>query len=157
MKRETSAIGPETDPDSISPTWLRNVLVVISIGAGVLMLYFGSIARIEYDGWWHVFIARVSDWPMFWREVYSNAHPPLFFLLLKFASFFLGCSRLAYRSVSIISGVFSIFLVGLIVAKLCRNRITVVLATLAFATSTATVIMANEVRSYMLAAAFFLL
>jgi len=117
------------------------------------MVYFGAIARIEYDGWWHVFISRVSDWPMFWREVYSNAHPPLFFLLLKFASTCLGYSRLAYRAVSIVSGVFSVFLVGLIAARVCRSRITVVLATLTFATSTVTIVMANEVRSYMLAGA----
>lgn len=141
---------------ALSVTQLRLLLVVISIGSGIAMVIFGAIARIEYDGWWHVFIARVSDWPMFWREVYTNAHPPIFFLLLKFASACLGYSRLAYRAVSIVSGVFSVFLVGLIAARVCRSQITVVLATLTFAASTVTIVMANEVRSYMLAGAFCL-
>ncbi len=140
-----------------SPGRLRLVLAVVSMGAGVLMVYFGIVSRIEYDGWWHVFIARVSDWPAFWGEVNSNAHPPLFFLLLKLASYCLGCSRLAYRAVSILSGVFSVYLVGMIAARVFRSRTTVVLATLTFATSTVTVIMANEVRSYMLAGMFFLI
>lgn len=152
--------GPTVEPGEVrtepSPGRLRLVLAVVSIGAGVLMLYFGAVSRIEYDGWWHVFIARVSYWPAFWREVNSNAHPPLYFLLLKLASYSLGSSRLAYRAVSILSGVASVYLVGLIAARVIRNRTVVVLATLAFATSTVTVVMANEVRSYMLAGMFLL-
>ncbi|RLE26636.1 MAG: hypothetical protein DRJ65_05080 [Acidobacteria bacterium] len=156
VKPEDSTGAPKRDYEVAPPRWLRNLLVLISIAAGVLMLYFGSIARIEYDGWWHVFIARTSDWSMFWREVYANAHPFLFFVFLKFGSFCLGFSRLAYRSVSILSGVFSVFLIGLIVQKICRERMTPILAAMVFATSTTTVIIANEVRSYMLAGVFFL-
>jgi len=157
-RRAGAATDESERRGAIAPRgWLRIGLLLISLGAGALMVTYGAVSRIEYDGWWHVYIARVSDWPAFWREVSSNAHPPLFFLLLKLATWCLGWSRLAYRAVSIASGVVSVYLVGLIAFRLLRTRFMVVLATLAFATSTVTVIIANEVRSYMLAGMFLLL
>lgn len=139
-----------------SSVWNRILLVMILIGAGIAMFYFGTVARIEYDGWWHVFIARESNWSIFLRDIFVNAHPPLYFLVLKFSSFCFGYSRIAYRIFSIFAGVISVFLVARIVEKTCLVRATTLLATLAFAASTTTIIIANEVRSYMLAGTFLL-
>ena len=72
--------------------------VVLALTAGALV-FLGSREFIGYDSYWHVFIARQDRWPNFWREVRDNAHPPLFYLMLRLSAYWLGPHMLVYRLV----------------------------------------------------------
>ena len=102
-------------------TTFRGLLVLIAALAAVA---YGCVAvnrGIEYDGFWHVFMASQDRFRMFLREILGDAHPPLFYALLRVALAF-GRSRLAYRAVSLASGLASIFLVGRIARDLGAER-----------------------------------
>ena len=85
-------------------------LLLVCLLAAIPMLYFGVTYYIEYDGYWHVFIAKQA-WSNLLVEYQATAHPPLFFLLLRAATG-LGDSRLIYRLVSILSGIGAILVIG---------------------------------------------
>lgn len=108
---------------------------------------------IEYDGWWHVFIAQQDDWSNFLWEVRANAHPPLYLLLLKAVMVF-SRSRLAYRMVSLLAGL----LAGVVLARAAgsqsRHWAVPGLVALAFSLSWNAIVVSCEVRSYMLCALF---
>ena len=134
----------------------RHIDLIIGSALSVAgMFYFGSIARIEYDGWWHIFIAREDSWRRFFGDIYASAHPPVYYLLLKAASQ-LGSSPLLYRSPSIIAAGAAIIIMGLTAKRIIRHRGIAILCTLAFGLATSTVIIANEVRQYMTAVLFIL-
>lgn len=135
---------------------LTAALAIIALIVAVPMLSMGVHDRIDYDSWWHVFIAREAPWDRFWRDVYRNAHPPLFYLLLS-AVARLGTERLVYRSISIAAALVATYLVGLIAARTMRRRGLALLCALAFGLAVPTAAMACAVRSYMLSLAFLLL
>lgn len=139
-------------PGFLGRHWL---LLAVVIAAAVPRIWLAMHQHIEYDGWWHVFIARESAWRNFWRDVRYNAHPPLFFLLLKFACLF-GKSRLIYRSVSLIAGLLAVHLMGSIGKRITDSRLLGALCAATFGFSVSAIIVSNEVRSYMLAVAFML-
>ncbi|MBI4472348.1 MAG: hypothetical protein HY646_06745 [Acidobacteria bacterium] len=118
-------------------------------------IYLGATQYIEYDGYWHVFIAMQENWEIFWREYQANFHPPLYYLLLKLSLWF-GRSALVYRAVSILAGVGAVFVIGKIAGKLSLWRPTPALAALAYGLSQPAIIISNEVRSYMLCVFFML-
>lgn len=130
-------------------------IAAVTIASLALTIHVGSIEGINYDGWWHIFVARQEGWARFLAEIRANPHPPLYHLLLK-ASSSLGSERLAYRLVGIAATAASVLLVAGICQQLFRSRAMVVLATLTFGTSITAVTLANEVRSYALAGAFAL-
>src|SRR5262245_25359132 len=68
--------------------------------SAVVLFYLGSRERLGYDSFWHVFVARQDNWSQFWFEVADNAHPPLFYLVLKAATL-IGRGLLVYRLPSI--------------------------------------------------------
>jgi hypothetical protein len=80
------------------------VLVVISIASLIPRLVLGVSQYISYDGCWHIFIATQDRWKFFWVEILDNAHPPLFYFLLRFVTR-LGHSHLIYRAIGISAGV----------------------------------------------------
>ncbi|HET7451648.1 MAG TPA: hypothetical protein VFL12_02820 [Thermoanaerobaculia bacterium] len=132
--------------------------VLLVLVAALAAVAYGCVAvnrGIEYDGFWHVFMAGQDRFRMFVRETLGDAHPPLFYVLLRMAMRF-GRSRLVYRAVSLASGVASILLVGRIARDLGAERAVAGLAAFTFAFSIDTLTVANEIRSYMLAAAFAL-
>lgn len=131
-------------------------LILIALASAVPRLWLGASQFIEYDGYWHVFIAQQDKWKNFWADIYANAHPPLFFLLLKFLMMF-GRSVLLYRSISIATGVASVFLVGWIAWKVTRSNMRAYQAALAYGLALPGIIVACEVRSYMLSAFFVLI
>jgi hypothetical protein len=92
------------------------LLAVIALTAAVPMLHMGIHDRIDYDGWQHVFIAREVPWSAFWADVDRNAHPPLFYLLLR-AMTWLGSGRLVYRALSIVAAVVATYVVGRIATR----------------------------------------
>src|SRR5579872_3497588 len=128
---------------------LNWILVGISLLAAVPRLYLAATQFIEYDGYWHVFIAMQDNWQQFQWEYHSNFHPPLFYLLLRLALRF-GHSRLVYRAISLLTGVAAVFVIGKIAEKVSLRRETPVIAALAFGVALPAIIISCEVRSYML-------
>jgi len=128
---------------------------LLTVTAAVLV-FLGSRQFIGYDSYWHVFIARQDRWPNFWLEVRDNAHPPLFFLLLRLAASWLGASFLAYRVVSIAAMVTSTWLIAAIVRRTTGSRGLAIASAAAFGLSYSAVNMGIEVRAYSLASAFML-
>ena len=118
------------------------------------MFFFGATYYIDYDGYWHVFIARL-DWRNMLVDSKATAHPPLFFLLLKAVTKF-GASRLVYRLISILSGIGATFLIGQIAHKVTGSTALASLTAFIFGLSQSTLAVACEVRSYMLCSFFVL-
>lgn len=134
----------------------RVLLAAIALCAAVPMLYMAANQRLDYDSWWHVFIAREAPWARFWRDVHINAHPPAFYLLLGAAAEF-GSERLVYRAPSIVAAVVAIYVLGRIATRVFRTSILSLPCALAFGLAMTTVVVACAVRSYMLALAFLLI
>src|SRR6185437_8910368 len=82
-------------------------LLAIALVCLIPRLMFGIVEHIEYDGYWHVWIAHQDNWANFLREYRANAHPPLYFLLQRL-TFLFGRTNLTYRSISLIAGTASI-------------------------------------------------
>ena len=131
------------------------VLLLIALAAAVPRIYLGATQFIEYDGYWHVFIAMQDDWEIFQREYQANFHPPLFYLLLKGALWF-GPSALVYRAIPILAGVAAVFLTGRITKKLSLWGPTPAIAALACGFALPSIIVSLQVRSYMLCVFFVL-
>jgi hypothetical protein len=130
-------------------------LLLISLASAIPRILLGRSEFIEYDGYWHAFIAQQDTWSRFWADVYFNVHPPLFFLLLKAAMWF-GRTPLIYRSISIASGVGSVFLVGWIARKITGSSARACQSALAFGFAMAAIIISCAVRSYSLSVFFVL-
>ena len=131
-------------------------LLFLAAFAGlVLRVEVGRKTFISFDEWQHVFMASSARWADLSFELRTNAHPPLFFLLLR------GIVRLGYvglyRSISIASGVGSIIVVGLIARRILDSPIMQLLCAAAFALSTDAIAVSVEIRSYQLAVLLVLL
>src|SRR5882672_4492298 len=113
----TADIAP-SDPAA----WLRSyrlpMLAVILIAA-IPRLYLGATQFIEYDGYWNAFFAQQDRWQNFVWEYRAIGHPPLYFLLLRISLWF-GHWPLAYRAVSLITGLAAIYLIARIASKMMR-------------------------------------
>ncbi len=136
-------------------TYAAALALVVAIGAAALIV-IGARQFIGYDSYWHVFIARQDRWPNFWREVRDNAHPPLFYLLLRAAAALFGPTLLSYRIVSIASIVVSTVLVAMVVRRITRSRALAIVAAAAFGWSYGAIMTGLEVRAYALCGAFTL-
>jgi hypothetical protein len=132
------------------------ILILIALICAVPRLMLGASQFIEYDGYWHVFIAQQDTWKNFWEDIRVNAHPPLFFLLLKVLVHF-GRSLLVYRAISLVTGIVSVFSVGWIARKIVKSDVWAYTAALAYGMALPGIIISCEVRSYMLSAFFILL
>jgi hypothetical protein len=132
------------------------ILALIALAAAVPRIWLGASQFVEYDGYWHVFIAQQDNWKNFWADIYANAHPPLYFLLLKAALHF-GHSLLVYRSISLLTGIASVFLTGLIALKVMGSKVRAYQSALAYGLALPGIIVSCEVRSYMLSVFFVLL
>jgi len=124
-------------------------LAALALCAGVLF-YLAPREQLGYDSFWHVFVARQDHWWQFWFEVADNAHPPLYYLVLK-ATLLLGNSLVVYRLPSMASTVISGALLYGIAARVVANRWLPGIATLAFCLSYTTITVGLEARSYALA------
>jgi hypothetical protein len=138
-------------------TWRPDrMLLVVCALAAVPGIYLALTQFVEYDGFWHVFIAQQDNWQNFWFDYRQNDHPPLMFLLLK-AVLHLGRSVFLYRSIPLACDLVSIYLVGKISQKISISKFTPVLTALAFGLSIGTLDISISVRSYMLSVMFVLL
>jgi len=140
---------------SKSPSRIAPFLLLVCLLAAIPMVYFGVTYYIEYDGYWHVFIAK-QTWSNLLVEYQATAHPPLFFFLLR-GAIGLGDSRLIYRLVSILSALGAIFVIGRIARDVTGSALAAVLAAFVFGLSESAIVISLEVRSYMLCAFFMLL
>ncbi len=125
------------------------LLLALAIGLALRLL----VARnhpIDYNGFWHVFIARNLS-----REYYGLAHPPLFLVLLK-AIDAVSQSRVAYQGVSILAGLGTIACVHRILEKLKTSNSVAFLGALTMAVAQPAVFLSREVQSYMMAIFFIL-
>src|SRR5262245_58307890 len=93
----TSTVRGQIVIDIGESRYERVLLAAISILVAAPMLYMAVNQRLDYDSWWHVFIAREVPWAPFARDVYINAHPPVFYFLLA-AVAELGSDWVVYRS-----------------------------------------------------------
>ena len=118
--------------------------------SAIVLVYLGGREQLDYDSVWHVFIARQHDWSQFWVEVTDNAHPPLFYLVLK-STLLIGYSPLIYRLPSILAIVIAGALMCAIASRVVTNRWLPGAAALAFGLSYSAITMGLEVRAYALA------
>jgi uncharacterized membrane protein len=135
------------------PSLLRWLAVALS---AVPLLALGRVELLGYDGFWHVFIARQSDWSHLWEEIRLNAHPPFFYLCLEAAIATFGTSLLVYRLVPIAATLAATWLVGRIVERASADRWLPAIAAFAFGSSLATVSIGLDVRAYALMVALVL-
>ena len=125
--------------------------LVFSVAVAALLRVVVAVRHpIDYNGYWHVFIARNLA-----REYGSLAHPPLFLLLLRLADAF-GHSRLAYRAIPVLAGIGAVALVHRILRRLGAAETAATLGSLAMAVSVSPILLSAEVQSYSLAVFFIL-
>jgi hypothetical protein len=133
------------------PRSFHLLLLGITILCLIPRLTLGTSQYIEYDGYWHVWIAHQVQWGNFIAEYQANAHPPLYFLLLRL-TFWLGHTNLTYRAISILSGAGSVYLLGIIAWRAVRSQVWAALAALAYGLALPSILISEEVRTYMMAA-----
>jgi hypothetical protein len=123
-------------------------LVFVLAVALALRLLFALTHPLDYNAYWHVFIARNLS-----REHAQLAHPPLYLLLLKAADA-ASHSPLAYQMVALLSGLGVVVLARSILLRLRASRTSAELAALTMAVALPAVILSTGAQSYMLAAFF---
>src|SRR5579862_5754815 len=121
QRRESEARQFDT-PSELRPRYFGLALLGIALLSLIPRLLLGVSQYVEYDGYWHVWIAQQDRWTNFIREYQANAHPPLYFLLLRL-TFWLGKTQLAYRSVSLISGTAAVYVLGRTALRAMRSPI----------------------------------
>ena len=142
------------------------LLLGITLAALVRVLMLGSIAPINIDGYKNLYTAfRISLVPRTWEGFdgfqgslgpwRGQTHPILFFLALR-AAMLLGHFQLLYRSVSFIPGLAGVYLTGLIMARICRNKSVALLAAAAYGLSQTMQRIFIDLRSYSLGLFFII-
>ncbi len=97
---------------------------------------------IDYNGFWHVFIARNLS-----REWLNLQHPPAYLVLLRISDT-LSRTVLSYRSWGLLAGVGSVFLVGRLLLELRCRPATAAMGAAVMAFSVNSIRLSNEVESY---------
>lgn len=110
----------------------------------------GARQEIDYNSFWHVFIARNLS-----REWRTLAHPPLYLLLLK-AVQAVGHAPLVYRSIGIFSGAAAVYLFGRILEKLGARTAVVLVGAAAMALASNPIGLSLTIESYALCVVFIL-
>lgn len=133
-------------------TW---ALLAICLLALIPRLILGMTDVIQYDGYWHIFLATQDSWRMFVAEWKRVAHPPLYYLLLRGLAK-AGQDPLLYRSLSILPGIASIYVLGRIAARLSKSSGMALLAAAAYGFSLTIIELDCDVRAYPLSLLFVL-
>lgn len=115
-----------------------------------LLVVLAGRQQVDYDGFWHVFVARQESWGPFVREVIQNAHPPLYYLVLKGAVLLFGNSALVYRVPALLAVAVATVLLTRTAVTVTRNPPLAVVAGVAFGLSASLVQTALAVRAYAL-------
>jgi hypothetical protein len=157
-------LKPEsTEPDTPDVAARANfgsfwpILLLIALVGLVVRLYVGWKTFIDFDEWQHIFMAGGARWADISFELRTNAHPPLFFLLLRPLVLLAPGNPAFYRSISIAAGAGSIVIVGLIARKIFDSPVIQLVCAAVFALSVDAITISDEIRSYQLAVFFLLL
>ena len=142
-----ASVGRAAGPAPETPS--RSLVLVAALSL-VPRLFDALVRPIDYNGYWHLFIARNLS-----REWLNLQHPPLFLVLLK-AVDALRHAPLVYRSISLVAGAATVYLVGRVLAKLGTQPPVPALGALATAFASSAITLSNEVESYSLCAALLL-
>lgn len=145
-----------TSPHAREQWYLPLLLAATALLGLIPRIYFASLNRIDYDAFWDLFIATQDRWRFFLEEAKVGAHPPLFHLIMRVV-YHLGHSHLTYRMPGILATIGTAFLIGLIVKRVCGNRVFAVLATLAATFAGTSIEMSYSMRSYPVAVFFVVL
>jgi hypothetical protein len=143
------------DTRTFPPAGASLLLLGIALLAVIPRLYFAATQFVEYDGYWHVFVAMQDNWRNFRNDYQANFHPPLFYLLLKVALWF-GRTTWVYRAIPLATGVAAVFVIGRIAQKISFWRYSSVVGALAYGLLLPSVVISCSVRSYMLSVFFVL-
>ena len=135
------------------PPFFDLTLLGIALLCLIPMLMLGTSQFVEYDGYWHVWISQQDRWFNFIREYQADAHPPLYYLLLR-ACLWLGRTPLIYRAISLLAGTASVWMLGRTALKALLSPVWAALAALAYGLSLPVILTSNEVRGYMLSSFF---
>src|SRR3954464_13312281 len=130
--------------------WL---LLLVTLLALVPMVKLGASQFISYDGYWHLFTATQNKWRLFLSEWRADAHPPLYYVVLRFWAK-LGHSHLVYRSVSIVPGAAGTYMIGKVGKRLFESAAPAILAAFAYGFSVTLIEIFCDVRGYPLALFF---
>ena len=148
-------IGPGSHAPNLGRRRFDAGLAALTIALAIPWLVVGSQQYVDYDGYWHLFIAGQEGWRQFFQEVQSTAHPPLYFLVMKYA-LMAGDHPLIYRAASLASAAASTFFIGRAVLRTTGGGGPAILAAFAFGSSVSILEMSLEIRSYLLAIFFIL-
>src|SRR5581483_4379321 len=102
-----------------APRWFAWSLVAVAAAALLIRVRIGALAFMDFDEWQQVFMASAPRWRDLAYELHAEAHPPLFYLVLK-AIVSIGHAKLLYRSIAILPGAGSVVVIGLIARRLMR-------------------------------------
>ena len=131
------------------------LLLAIIVGALIPVLALGIFEPINDDGYFHLFLSIQGSWEAFRGHWRGCAHPILYFLVLRVPALF-GHSNMVYRLASIVPGMASVYLLGLIAARLCQSKAVALLAAAAYGFSATMREIVIDIRSYPLALFFVL-
>jgi uncharacterized membrane protein len=134
---------------------LNWILLLVALLCLIPRIYLGRTQFLQYDGYWHVFIANQDRWQNLVREYKENAHPLLYYVVLRWVSH-LGHEPIIYRSINIVFGSAAAFVVGKIMQRICTSRIVPIVAAAAYGLAITSIELSLEVRSYM-ACLFFVI
>ena len=148
MSASSSSASAITDR-GIANRWFIWSVIAIAAASLLIRVYIGSLEFMDFDEWQQVFMASAPRWKDLAYELHAEAHPPVFYLLLK-ALLMLGHSKLLYRCIALVPGTGSVLLIGLIARKLLRSSALALLCAGALALSTAAITISIEVRQYQL-------
>ncbi len=138
-----------------APRWFAWSLVAVAAAALLIRVRIGGLEFMDFDEWQQVFMASAPRWRDLAYELHAEAHPPLFYLLLK-AIVSIGHAKLLYRSIAILPGAGSVVVIGLIARRLMRPPMALVCAA-ALALSIDAITVSIEVRQYQLMAFLLLI
>lgn len=131
------------------------LLLLICVVAGAARVYVAAEKPLNYDEYWHILVAQQDTREGLAREWRSNAHPPLYYWLLRLLVS-LARGPLVDRSISLLAGVLAVLVIGQILVKVAKDPMVAPLGAFAFALAPSAVLISSEVRSYMLCTLFLL-
>ena len=152
ISRDTASVPYWFGHTAVWPT--KNGIVLTLCG----IVLFGAGLRVyvlDYQSFWsdEVFSLVVTDPTLtfreFWDRVLTDTHPPIYYLLLRLSSAFLGESEIAARAPSALFGVLSLC-VAVILSKSSLSPSSRIPFLLLLAISPGAVWYAREARSYAL-------
>jgi len=127
--------------------YFPHLLCAVVLAAFLPMLVVAVTRPISPDGFWNVFMDTQDSWALFFAEYHRDQHPLLYRFVLRAAAN-VRSSRLIYRSASILPGLATIYVLGLVAARLCRSKTVALFAAAAYGFSASMIDLNCDVRAY---------